>query len=264
MKVDGKKIAERIKNEITSQAISSHMRVGIFYAGENSVIDKYISLKEKFGKSVGVTVTVLRFPESVDENTLINKIKLESENFDGVVVQLPLPAQIDRANILSATPLEKHIDVLSDRAIEASYKRETMRLPAVVGAVDEIIREYNIDLKNKKILVIGRGSLVGKPVALWLQREGYIPEIADKDTKNISELIKNADVIISGAGVPWLIGPEMIKPDCVLLDAGSSTEGGEMRGDINPLCEAKAKIFSAVPGGIGPITIAKLFQNLFL
>lgn len=265
MKVDGKQIANRLKEEIKSlNSFGAPKKISIFYAGQNPVIDKYISLKEKFGKDVGISVSVFRFPESVDENTLINTIKLESENFDGVVVQLPLPSHIDKANVMSALPLEKDIDVLSDRAIEASYKRETMRLPAVVGAVDEIIRECNIDLENKKILVIGRGSLVGKPVALWLQREGFMPEIVDKDTKDISEMTKNSDVIISGTGVPSLIKPEMIKEGSVLLDAGSSTDGGELRGDIDPACEEKAKFFSGVPGGIGPITIAKLFQNLFL
>ncbi len=265
MIVNGKQIANRLKEEIKSTASSgAPKKIGIFYAGINPVIESFISRKQKFGADVGVMVEVVRFPEEVSKEELISSIISSGEKFDGVIVQLPLPAHLDKQKILDAVPITKDIDVLSTESVEAMFNRRVMRLSPVVGAIDEIFREYKVDLRGKDILIIGMGALVGKPVSLWLQREGFVPQMADKDTVNMTELISSADVIISGAGVPGLLKKDMIKPGVVLIDAGASTDGGLVRGDIDPGCAEVASLYSGVPGGVGPITVAKIFQNLFL
>ncbi len=265
MKVDGKQIANRLKEEIKSLASSAPTkRLGIFYAGDNPVIESFIARKQKFGADVGIEVSVLRFPEDVSEEELISSVISEGEKFDGVIVQLPLPAHLGNQNILDAVPTAKDVDMLSTASIEAFFNRATMRLSPVVGAIDEIFREHGVDLEGKNILIIGMGALVGKPVSLWLQREGFTPNMADKETLNTTELISSADVIISGVGSPHLIKPGMVKAGAILIDAGASTDGGELMGDIDPACAEVSSLFSGVPGGVGPITVAKLFQNLFL
>lgn len=265
MIVDGKKIAARMKEEVLSLAAGGPRKsLGIFYVGNDPVIESYIARKEKFGKDAGIDVEVVRFPEDVSEESLLESIENESAKFDGVIIQLPLPPHLDKKTILNSIAVEKDVDVLSDVSVEQFAHWQTMKLPPVVRAVAEIVKEYDIELNGKDILVLGMGQLVGKPVSIWLQREGYVVKTVEKDTVGIPELLNSADVIISGTGVPWMIKPEMIKDEVVLIDAGTSSEGGEIRGDIDPACGNKAKLFSTVPGGVGPITVASIFKNLFL
>lgn len=263
MIIDGRTIAERIKDEVKNLASgSASKRLGIFVVGENPVIEKFVEKKRTFGADVGIEVEVLRFPSDVREDELLAAIA--NAKHDGIIVQLPLPAHLDRQKILDSIAPEQDVDVLGAREIERVYRRDTMRLPPVVAAVAEIFKTYNVDLANKKIVVVGMGALVGKPVMLWLQREGFEADIVDKDTPDISERLLGADVIISGAGDPWFVRPEMVKEGSILIDAGTSSSAGKLRGDIAPSCAEKAALYSGVPGGVGPVTVATLFRNLFL
>ena len=155
--------------------------------------------------------------------------------------------------MLDAIPKKKDVDSLSARS---NYSAP------VVEAVREILKRKDISLEDKNILVIGQGRLVGKPISGWLAKEELKFQVADIDTGNISELTKKADVIISGAGSAHLIKPEMIKDDVVLIDAGTSEMSGSVVGDAHPECAEKSKVFTPVPGGVGPITVAMLFKNL--
>ena len=261
--VQGTLIAESMKEEIKNLASSAApKRLGIFVVGENPVIEKFVEKKRTFGADVGVHVEVLRFPSDVREDELLAAIA--NATHDGIVVQLPLPAHLDRQKILDSIAPEQDVDVLGAREIERVFRRQTLRLPPVAAAVAEIFKSYDVDLAGKKIVVVGMGALVGKPVMLWLQREGFEADIVDKDTPDISERLLGADVIISGAGDPWFVRPEMVRQGSVLIDAGTSSSAGKLRGDIAPSCAEKAALYSGVPGGVGPITVAALFRNLFL
>ncbi len=255
-----------MKGEIKemNQSLPAPKSLAIFYVGQNPVIDSYVALKKKFGQDVGINVEIFRYAESVEEEKLLATITSETEKFDGSIIQLPLPSNLDKVRVLNSVSTDKDVDMLSASSVERFVKWQTMRLPPVVQAISEVVKEYGIDLSSKKILVIGMGALVGKPVVLWLQREGFEPIVADKDTPDLASLTRVADVIISGAGVPWIVTPDMVKEGAILIDAGASTASGELRGDIDPACGAKVSVFSAVPGGLGPITVASLFKNLFL
>jgi methylenetetrahydrofolate dehydrogenase (NADP+)/methenyltetrahydrofolate cyclohydrolase len=126
-----------------------------------------------------------------------------------------------------------------------------------------IFEEYEINLGGKDIVIVGAGILVGQPVSAWFSREGFSYRILDKENFD-HEILKNADIIISGAGVPGFIKPGMIKEGSVLIDAGTSTSGGKLLGDVDIACYDKGALVSGVPGGIGPVTVASLFRNLFL
>lgn len=260
--VDGKKIAENIKIEISS-LLKEHGQksLGIVYVGENSVIDKYVSLKKRVGEELGIRVEVLRFKEDILEGDLTDAIKKNMENFSGMIVQLPLPVHIEKEKILDLIPPEKDIDALSKESFRLLEKGEG-KLPPVVGAIDEIVKEYGIDLANKKIFIVGRGALVGRPVEAWLSSKGINFETLEREGDKGA--LTDADVIISGAGAPGIITKEMVKEGVILLDAGTSTSEGRLAGDIELSAYEKASIVSPVPGGIGPITVACLFRNLFL
>lgn len=265
MIVDGKTIRDDIKKKLEERAhaLGRRPRLALVYAGEDPVIDSYIALKQKFGYEIGVDVEVKRYIQDMNEDDLKAEVKAfaEDRTTDAIVIQLPLPAHIHAQDILNLVPLEKDADVLSETAFKASMLQETKVLPPVVASVREIFTREDIILTGKKIVVIGKGKLVGKPVALWLLSQGYPPTILDKGD-DVKMEVAGADVVISGAGSPHLITPDMVKDGAVLIDAGTSDVGGKNVGDIDPACADKASVAALVPGGVGPITIAKLFENV--
>lgn len=265
IKVDGKKIAESLKEEIKSLLKESGPKsLAIFYVGNNSVIDSYVALKKRVGEELGIAVEVFRYEESISQDALLLEIQEKIKNFSGAIVQLPLPVNFEKERVLSAIPIEKDVDVLSKDAFEMFSLGKIEKLPPVVSAVNEIFRTYNLVLPEKNIVIVGFGMLVGKPLAAWLSRQGIPYEIVDEQTPDALEIIKNGDIIISGTGIPSLIKKEMVKGGAILIDAGSSTSSGRIVGDIEALAYEKASIASTVPGGVGPITVASLFKNLFL
>ncbi len=265
MIIDGKKIAERIKEDIRICVANSKAKsLVIFYAGDNPVIERYIAMKERFGAEIGILVKVKKFTTDVAQDFLISEIKKSCNEYSGAIVQLPLPPHINREAVLDAVSLHQDVDVLSEAAFLSFAKGETKRLPPVVFAVASMIREYEIDLSGKNIVVVGRGRLVGLPIAAWLAREGFAYKTIDKDTADKETILRNADVIISGAGEAHFLRPEIIKEGSILFDAGTSTSDGKLAGDIDPAAYAKAALVSPVPGGVGPLTVVGLFRNLFL
>lgn len=262
--VEGKKIAERIKGEIKEALKTSGPKtLAIFYVGENSVIDSYVGLKKRVGEELGINVEVIRFPDDISEQFLIDQIHNANEQYSGIIVQLPLPEQFDKERVLNAVRADLDVDVLSREAYEQFTSGKTTKLPPVVGAFKEIVDAHQIDLANKNIVIVGKGVLVGKPVSAYLSREGFTSTLIDRDNDLKTALI-DADIIISGAGVPSLVTADMVKVGAILIDAGTSTSSGKLMGDIDRACYDKASIVSPVPGGVGPITVVNLFKNLFL
>lgn len=265
IKVDGKKIAADIKGEIKKMLeTSGHKTLAIFYVGQNPVIDSYVNLKKNLGAELGIEVEVLRFDSDVMEDHLIDEISAANEKYSGIIVQLPLPENLSKEKILNAVDPDLDVDMLSITAYENFKNGLTEKLPTVVGAVKAIVDEHQINLAGKKIVVVGKGLLVGKPISTWIQREGFDCDVVDRESDDLIEKIAEADVVISGAGVPSLIKPDMIKDGAILIDAGTSTSSGKITGDIDQTCYDKASIVSGVPGGVGPITVVNLFKNLFL
>ena len=263
IKVDGKKIAERIKTEIKAMLTKSPDKsLAIFYVGENPVIDNYVALKKKVGEELGIKVDVHRFTADVSEEVVLRELATSGIKYSGIIVQLPLPEGFDKDKILNAVPVGQDVDVLSSESFQMFSAGQIQKMPPVVASISEIVREYDIDFANKKIVVVGQGALVGKPVGAWLSRQGYPYEVFEKGGDE--SVLLSADVIITGAGVPNLITSEHVKEGAVLIDAGASTASGKLAGDIDRSAYEKASIVSGVPGGVGPITVVSLFKNLFL
>ena len=266
MRIDGRKIAEEISEELKKEVEKRGkiLRLGIIYAGSNKAIESFISRKEKFAKNIDIKTKLFRFGEDISTEILKNSVQeiLNDDFVGGIIVQLPLPKHIPPEEILSLIPPEKDPDLLSPASIEKFEQGESEILPPTLGAIVEIITRNKVLFENKKTVVLGRGRLVGKPVATWLRRHGVSPKVLGRDTGEKEKDIAKADIIISGIGVPKFIRPEMIRNGVVLIDAGTSEEGGVLSGDIDPACESKASLFTPTPGGVGPITVAILFKNL--
>jgi len=178
-----------------------------------------------------------------------------------VVLQLPLPSQLTAGQLTDRIPADADPDVLSESAYDR-FLHEDGVLPPVAGAVEEILSTYDLSVQDRRCVVIGKGRLVGQPVADYLRMCGADVTAVD-ETQDVSATLGQADVVVAGAGSPHLVTPDMISEGVWLIDCGTSEADGKTRGDIHPDCQKKADLFSPVPGGVGPITVARLFQNLY-
>lgn len=264
MFIDGRKIRDRIQRELTVRLSGNRVALAIIIVGNNSVVENFVKIKKSFAQNIGADFFEYRFEETVSKEELIEKLKIlgKDEHITGIVVQLPLPTHLDVVAILNAIPLEKDVDVLSSQAVELFEKGTLGILPPVVGAVKEILNDVDFQIMGKKILVVGQGRLVGLPVSVWLKQQGADVTVLSEPSKHLEDLVRNAEVVVSGAGVPRLIKPEIVVPGTLLIDAGSSESLGKIVGDIDPRCEEVASFQTPVPGGVGPVTVAVLFRNL--
>jgi methylenetetrahydrofolate dehydrogenase (NADP+)/methenyltetrahydrofolate cyclohydrolase len=257
MIIDGKAIAAQVYASIEKEVHESGQRprLGILTCAPTFETQKYLALKEKKASEVGIETQVVKLEVETSENELLAELTALVGRSDGVVVQLPLPAHINKDMVLAAVPPSHDVDALNPAT--------TQVLSPVVGAIVEIIKAHEVPVYEKHVVVIGSGRLVGLPASRWFSEHGASVSIVTKDTTDdIEYYTKSADIIVSGAGVPGLLTRDMIKEGVVIFDAGTSEDGGMLRGDADPACAEKASLFTPVPGGIGPITIAVLLRNV--
>ncbi|HEY0980134.1 MAG TPA: bifunctional 5,10-methylenetetrahydrofolate dehydrogenase/5,10-methenyltetrahydrofolate cyclohydrolase [Candidatus Paceibacterota bacterium] len=266
-KVDGKAIAEDILRDVGVMAPVMQKRVAFIQFGDDAASTQFIARKERVASGLGIQSDIIH--ESAVATTEAAIAVLEeaiAHEYDGIVVQLPMPYGIDTDTILNMIPPERDIDVLSKSAIEAFARGQTERMPPVAGAVDAVIKNAQIDLSEKNIVIVGKGRLVGAPIALLFDRMNVPYTALDLETppEEQKELLLNADIVISGIGVAGHIQPHMVKDGVILIDAGTSEQGGVLVGDVDPACFSKATLYTTVPGGVGPVTVAVLLRNIFL
>jgi len=267
-RISGKKIADRIKKELQESIAHSREKItfAIIYVGSDPVIDNFIRYKEKFGKTIGVEVVIHRFPDFIKERDLIDEVWkiFSNKKNDAVIIQLPLPDHISAQAVLDTVPVAMDVDVLGESAKDLFRSGDNEMFPPVTGAIVEILKSQKFSLEGKNIVIFGYGNLVGKPFGAWLERQNIPYHVIDRETaeQKKKELLQNADLIVSGAGVPRVIKAEDIKNGVALIDGGTSEAGKKVVGDIDPSCYEKALFYTPVPGGIGPLTIAVLYQNI--
>jgi len=266
MIIDSNQIAENIKKELKQKLLSLKKPpiLAIIYIGKNPASESFITRKKKYGEDIGVQVSLNSFPEEISPEELKEEISTIANSSDGMIIQLPLPSHLNTQEILNCVPTEKDVDILSNESEALYAKGKLQNIPPVAGAIEEICTRNNISLADKNILIIGNGRLVGKPVSVWLKKLGIHPIIIDENTKGTDSSLQQADVVISGVGIPHLIKAKSLKDGVIIFDAGTSFKDGKLAGDFEPECANKASFFTPVPGGIGPITVAILFKNLFL
>ena len=257
MRVDGKKRRKELRQEL-KERVAAHgepLRLAVLSMSQSKVTDQYLLAKQRFGESIGVEVWLHDLHDGMEQVQVEKHLIMlaEDESVHGIVIQLPLPEHIDRERLFRLLPAEKDPDALSESPLV---------LAPVVAAAADILKRAKVAVKGKDAVVVGEGKLVGAPAKDWLLSAGSEVTVVDEHTKNPEKAFKQADIIISGAGVPGLIKPDMLTKGVALIDAGTSEEGGKLVGDADPACEKKCEVFTPVPGGVGPMTIAFLFGNL--
>lgn len=256
MLIDGKYIAEGLYTKMRERihVLSRAPRLVIITCAPNFETKKYLVLKQKKAKEIGIETNVIELSSESTTEEVIASVQEALPHADGVVVQLPLPSGIDAVRVVRTIPPSHDVDALNVHT--------TKILSPVVGACKEILAHHTIVVRDKQVTVLGSGKLVGIPAYEWFTEEGAHVSVVTKDTVDIPYYTKPADIIVCGAGSPNMLTPEMVKEGVVILDAGTSEDGGELRGDANPSCAEKASLFTPIPGGIGPVTIAMLLQNV--
>jgi len=256
MKVDGNALARDILEQLKVDVKSSpKMTLAVVTCTPNFETKKYLEMKKRRASAVGISLNIIELPEDSNTEQVVECVQAVAAQATGVVVQLPLPEHIDRDIVLRAIPPAKDPDGFS-----YGEKRDRM-LPPVVGAIDEISQAHELEWKNKRVVILGQGRLVGIPAARYARKKGARVRVYKKDTLDVSSL-KTADIIVSGIGQAKFIVPDMLTAGVVVFDAGTSEDGGELAGDMHPDVAAMASLYTPVPGGIGPLTIALLLRNL--
>ena len=262
MIIDGRRIARRLLAQVRTEveALGRTPLVRILVQQPSAATESYLRIKQEKAEETGMVLQLIRPENDATTDEVIAKIALGGA--DAIIVQLPIADAVDTVRVLNAIPVELDADVLSEAAYERFLNNEEgALLPPVVGAIREILAEAGIELPGKRAVVVGGGRLVGQPAAAWLSAEGASVTTITREIGDLGAL-RDADIVITGAGSPGLILPEHLKQGVVLIDAGTSESGGAIVGDADPACAEVASFFTPVPGGVGPIAVACLMQNV--
>jgi methylenetetrahydrofolate dehydrogenase (NADP+) / methenyltetrahydrofolate cyclohydrolase len=274
--IDGKKLREQILAKIKKEVAAMPFQP-VFcdvLVGDDPVSLQYVQMKAKTAETVGIRFHNAFFPASITAADLIKEINVlnKIKNMCGIIVQLPLPPSLDRQAILDSIDSRLDVDCLGRIAGEKFYSGETageigfptaLACMALLDSINFGINNPSTLLRTRKIVVLGQGDLVGKPVTALLRFRNLEPVIITSQTKDKEKLIKEADIIISGIGKGKYITGDMIKKGAILIDAGTSESDSGIVGDVDlESVREIAGYVSPVPGGVGPVTVAMLLNNV--
>jgi methylenetetrahydrofolate dehydrogenase (NADP+)/methenyltetrahydrofolate cyclohydrolase len=282
--LDGKKTGNDIKSEIADQVLQLKKsgkrppHLAAVLVGNDGASLTYVGSKVRSCERIGYESTLIKLPEETTEQTLLNQIQELNSNpaIDGFIVQLPLPAHIDEEKILMAVDPKKDVDGFHPTNFgKMALDMETF-IPATPFGIMELIRRYDLDISGKHAVIIGRSHIVGRPMSILLSRKSSpgnaTVTLTHSRTKNLSEITKQADIVVSALGVPNFLKADMVKQGAIVIDVGitrvpdeSHPKGYVITGDVDfEAVRHKASYITPVPGGVGPMTIAMLLQNTFL
>ena len=281
--LDGKKIAEDIKNEIAIEVNKMKANgekvphLAAVIVGNDGASLTYVGSKVKACERVGFESTLVKLPSTISELELLKKIEElnQDDNIDGFIVQLPLPKQIDEQKVLMAVDPGKDVDGFHPENFGKMALDMTTFIPATPFGILELLERYNVETAGKHTVVIGRSHIVGRPMSILMGRKGFpgnsTVTLTHSHTKNISQITTQADIIITALGVPNYLKAEMVKDGVVVVDVGitrvadDSEKGYKITGDVDfENVSKKASFITPVPGGVGPMTIAMLLKNTLL
>jgi methylenetetrahydrofolate dehydrogenase (NADP+)/methenyltetrahydrofolate cyclohydrolase len=260
MLVDGRALAEEIyaeiKQAVADRDVAPHLT--IITCQPNKATQQYLALKKRKAAEAGVGVNIIELPDSLSTEEVVQVVTQAQLQTDGIIVQLPLPKHLDTQEIINAIPVRYDVDGLHYDGTPA-----TMMSP-VVGAIEYVAKKHDLLLATQQVVVVGNGRLVGQPATVWAQKQGANVTVITKDTSEAEAeaVVAHADALILGAGQAGLVRPDMVKEGVVIFDAGTSEDGGELKGDADPAIAEKASLMTPVPGGIGPLTVACLLKNV--
>ena len=282
--LDGKKTAQDLKNEI--QAEVSKMKaegkrephLAAVLVGNDGASLTYVGSKVRSCEQVGFQSTLVRLEDSISEEALLEEIaKLNADrSIDGYIVQLPLPKHINEERILMAVDPVKDVDGFHPSNFGKMALEMQAFIPATPFGIVELLKRYQIDIQGKECVVIGRSHIVGRPISILLSQKGEVGNatvtLTHSRSKNIEQLTRKADIVISALGIPEFLKADMVKEGAIVIDVGitrvpdeTHPKGYRIKGDVDfENVAPKTSFITPVPGGVGPMTIAMLLKNTLL
>lgn len=267
--LDGKKLSAKILDEVAEKVakLDKKPHLVVLLVGEDPASELYVGMKEKTALKIGLKSTVLRYPENTDEQTILDKINElnNDEDVTAILVQVPLPNHISEQKVIQAVAPQKDVDGFTTENIgRISIGLEPWAYPCTPLGIIKLLEEYKIETEGKHAVVVGRSNILGKPMAQMLLNKNATVTICHSRTKNLSEITKTADILVAAVGKPKMITREMVKPGCVVIDAGTSKVDEKTIGDVDfENISDLTSFITPVPGGVGPMTIACLMQNTY-
>ncbi len=247
-------IKARQARQVRSMRQARHItpKLAIVQTFDSPVINKYVALKKRYGADIAVEVEAY-FILQAEAHDLIERLNQDS-SVHGIIVQLPLPHPLQTQELVDAVAPQKDVDGLGQKATID---------PATPLAVIWLLAGYNIELKGRVIVIVGKGRLVGEPLARMLRDSGCEVMMADRQTEDLGSLTRQADIIITATGSPGVLKSDMIRPNTVVVDAGVATEGGKLIGDVDENVRQREDVtITPEKGGVGPLTVCALFENV--
>lgn len=257
-------LLESIRNEITYSEVPEKPMLAVVLVGNNPSSEAYIRMKEKRAREVGMAFGLYRYPDAISQAELESEIRWLSANekIHGLIVQAPLPAHIDRYAVTECIDPRKDVDGFTKTQIGNMFLGHDGLWSCTPKGVMTMLAHANIDVAWKKVVVIGRSNIVGKPMALMLINAGATVVSCNSKTPNLIDITKSADIIIIAIGQPGFLKREMVAEKSIIIDVGSTFVDGVGRGDADyESLKDYVQAISPVPGGVGPMTVATLIEN---
>jgi methylenetetrahydrofolate dehydrogenase (NADP+) / methenyltetrahydrofolate cyclohydrolase len=263
--MDGKALAARIREEVAREVEAFPRPIGLatVLVGDDPASDVYIRMKHKATVEVGIEARDLRLPTETAQDDLLAFVReLNSDDaIDGILVQLPLPEQIDEGRVIRAVDPVKDVDGFHPVNAGLLLAGTPGHVPGTPLGVLALLDEYGVELKGANAVVIGRSDIVGKPVALLLLHRHATVTICHSRTRDLAAETARADVVVAAVGVPGIVTPEMVRPGAAVVDVGINRTENGLVGDVDPAVAERAGLLTPVPGGVGPMTIAMLLRS---
>ena len=268
--IDGKKISAEIKDELKAKvaalkAEGKEITLAVIQVGNDPASTVYVGNKKKSCEYIGIRSLAYELPEETTEEELVSLVEQlnMSRDVHGILVQLPLPKHLNEKEVLNLIKPEKDVDAFHPENVGHIMIGDYSFLPCTPAGIMEMLKYENISLDGKHCVIIGRSNIVGKPMAMLMLKENATVTVCHSHTKNLKEIVSQADVVVAAVGRAGFVTADMIKEGAIIIDVGINRgEDGKLCGDVDfEACKEKASYITPVPGGVGPMTIATLMQN---
>ncbi len=265
--IDGKMVSLKVEEELCQKIskLKDKLTLVVISVGDDPASKVYVRQKEKKAIKIGYNFLNLHY-DKISETSLIREIKKLNKNAEitGIIVQLPLPSYLDKNKVLNTISPLKDVDGLTDSNLIKLVKKEETLVPCTPKGVMTLLDYYKIPFQGKRVVVVGRSELVGLPLFHLLLNKNATVTLCHSKTEDLKSYTKNADILIVAVGRKDLITPDMIKDNCIIIDVGINRVDNKLYGDVANECMEKASLMTPVPGGVGPMTVISLMENVYL
>ncbi len=264
VRMDGKELAATVRERVALEVAElGHVGLATVLVGDDEASHVYIAAKHKAATAAGIDARDVRLPHDTSEEevlTLVDRLNHDDE-VDGILVQLPLPSQMNETKVTYAVSPAKDVDGFHPLNAGNLYLGTPIHVPATPSGCMELLRAYGVDPAGKEAVVIGRSEIVGRPMAMLLMHANATVTVCHSRTADLAAHVRRADIVVAAVGRPGIVTPDMVKPGAACLDVGLTRTDEGIRGDIDSAVEEVAGFLTPMPGGTGPMTIAMLLQS---